>query len=539
MRRALFLVVALVTAGCDSTPKDATGWAKRALERNRPQEKLDALKEVRKAQGDKRGAVPHLVALLKDAPKIRAEAALALGEIKDASAAQPLIDAVDWGSGGSDRGARETNEANRRIAEALGSLRAGQAVSLLTRLAKSRDNYTQVAAVEALGEIGDPAGVETLIEISTSDETEPFTARKAIMALGRIGDPRATPAVMKMMFRERKGVSFFAESSFAAFQIGSPMAEPLLAVLKGEDKELTGWAKANNVVEGALYAKAAQVLGDIGDRRAVPALIQKLAYRDDALQVQYLVRIYAAESLGRMRAREAVRPIGEMAAKEEEPNARDRFCDALVRIGDREGLTYLTRGASTGAWDLREGPLSAISKIGDEREIKVIEEAQKSEPTRTEKECRDSEAKPEDCNAAKEKRLAALGQMMGRLEAAKTCKTELACWSGKLQDSSPAVRERAALEVGRAGDATHAQALLGAIVQPATAEADLSARYHALLALDWLTNRPGGLGTATPTVADKLDALVEQEKGRSFTVKVNEDVKRMAVKLRRAGTPKA
>lgn len=179
-----------------------------------------------------------------------------------------------------------------------------------------------------------PAAIDTLVAVATG-APEPFTAKKALLALGRIGDPRAAPAVMRMLFEERPGVTFFPEAAFAASQIGRPMAQPLLAVLEGKDAALASWAKERGVVPGALYAKSAQLLGDVGGPEAVPALVQKLGYQDADAGVQMYVRVLAAESLGRMRAKQAVKPLADLAARERDPNVRDRYCDALARMGIR------------------------------------------------------------------------------------------------------------------------------------------------------------------------------------------------------------
>jgi hypothetical protein len=95
------------------------------------------------------------------------------------------------------------------------------------------------------------------------------------------------------------------------------------------------------------------------------------------------------------------------------------------------------------------------------------------------------------------------------------------------------VRDRAALEVGRAGGAAQAGALGGAIVRPVSNEGDLAARYHAVLGLGWIAAREK-LGAAGAEVAAKIDAMIAQDRGRTLTAGVNEDALRLATKLRRA-----
>lgn len=509
MRHAIAAACCLLVVVACGNPSDPEGWAKRAESRSRMDEKLQALAEVRKAPGDRKAAVKPLVEILKQAPKARAQAALALGEIGDPAAVKPLVDAIDFASQD-----RDVLDANRFIADALGALRARDAVPALTKLVTSPDGYVQVSAVDALGRIGDPAAIDTLVGVATG-APEPFTAKKALLALGRIGDAKAAPAVMKMLFEERPGVSFFPEASFAASQIGRPMAQQLLAVLEGKDAALSAWAKERGVVQGALYAKSAQLLGDVAGAEAVPALLAKLAYTDSDPGVQLYVRVLAAESLGRMRAREAAKALADGAARERDPNVRDRYCDALARIGDPAVLPALKGAAAAGDWDVREGPLVAISRLGGAAELPFVTAAK-------DKDC------PKACDATK---AAAYAGMTARLEAARSC-GDVSCWAGKLGDGSAAVRDRAALEVGRAGTAAHAAALGDAVVRAVDGPADVAARYHAVLALGWIAGREK-VGPAGAEIAKKIEAMIAADRGRTLTAGVNEDALRVATRLRR------
>lgn len=512
LRSAPALVGLALLAACGN-PKDAEGWAKRAANRSRLDEKMAALAEVRKAKGDRSAAVPWLVRILKDGDahaKARGEAAVALGEIGDASAAPALIEAVR-----PEAKDRDDMDANRHVADALGALRAPAAVPILLRLAGSTHAFTQVAAVDALGSIGDPSAVETLVAIATDGRVEPFIAKKALLALGRIGDERAGPTVLRMMYEERGGVSFFPEAAFAAVQVGRPMAKPLLAVLEERDEKLEAWAREHGIPSGALIAKAAQILGDVGGPEEVPALVRRLSYREGDPGIALYVRVLAAESLGRLRARDAVRPIAELVVKERDADVRDRYCDALVRIGDPAALAALKAAAAAGDWELREGPLTAISRLGGKAERTGV-----------------LEAKAKDCNASCPAEVeSAYAAMVARLDAAAACEA-VACWAGKLADPSAAVRDRAALEVGRAGGAEQARVLGEAIARTVADEADLAARYHAVLALGWIAGREK-LAAAGVEIADRMEGTIAQDRGRTLTAAVNEDALRLATRLRR------
>lgn len=502
---ALACLLALTACG---NPKDAAGWARRAASRSRTDEKLEALAQVRKAPGDRRPAVPFLLEVLKQAPRARAEAALALGEIGDPSAVPGLIAAIEPAPKD-----RDTLDANRHVAAALGTLRAREAVPVLQQLTASPDGFTQVAAVDALGQIGDAAAVDTLVGVATSEQVEPFTAKRALLALGRIGDAKAGPTVLRMLYTERPGVSFFPEASFAAVQIGKPMAAPLLSVLEGRDADLSFWARQRGVVSGALYAKAAQLLGDVGGADAVPALVSKLSYRDPDPGLELYVRVFAAESLGRLRARESVKPLSELLARERNGAARSRYAEALARIGDPAAVPALRAAAGTGDWTMREGPLTALSLLGSASDVATVDEAQRA------------------CGAGcPPEQAGALAGMKARLAAAASCQ-DARCWAGKLADPSAAVRDRAALEVGRAGGAADAKALAAAAAMPVDGDEALEARYSALLGLGWVASREP-LGADGPALADVLEKTIAQDRGRTLTATVNEEALRLATRLR-------
>src|SRR6516165_7843141 len=92
--RLAALSAALLLAACGN-PSDVAGWAKRAASRSNTPEKLEALERARKAPGDKKAAIPYLVEVLKQGAKVRAQAAVVLGEIGDPSAAGPMVEAID------------------------------------------------------------------------------------------------------------------------------------------------------------------------------------------------------------------------------------------------------------------------------------------------------------------------------------------------------------------------------------------------------------------------------------------------------------
>ncbi len=523
MRRNVLFVLAAVLAACNTDPSKPAYWTSRLGSRS-IQVRIDACDHLRKMKDA--ADAEKIAALLKDDdPRVKLAAANALGDLGDKAAVPALVDAIDFSvGGGTDRETRTINEANRAIAQALGMLGDKKAVTPLLKLLRSRDHYVELAAVESLGKLGDPSAVEPLMSIATDDNVEPFIAKKAIMALGRIGDARAVPAIEKMLFRERQGVSFYPESSFAVFEIGEPAATPLIELLSGKDKPFEKWAEDANILPEALFAKTAQVLGDVGDPRAEPALVGKLRYESPS-DYKLLVRANAAESLGLLRDKAAAKAVAAMLG-EGEANIRDSYGRALVLIGSREVIPELEKACVTGSWDAREGSIHALSNLGTAKELPFLEKLAKEEPARWNKECADAGNEPADCKTALDKHMKTLQGHIARLEAVKACGENEDCWIGKLKDPAGPVRERAAYELGRIGDAKAIPPLLAALKDD-----DLFARFAENTAVGWLVEGSAAGKAQAKAATDRLDQILTDEDGKVYYIKIDEDLKRLAVRL--------
>lgn len=521
------VLLGLMVSGCKGDPKTPEFWEKALKDARRTQERVRLIEDLRTSGNLNPSFLPMLHAQLGSEKKAEVKASIArlVGQLKDKSSVQPLTDAVDWSAGDS-----EGNKMNREIAAALGLIGDPAAVPTLLRMLKAKDHYVQVEAISALGGLRAKEAVDPLMSLALSDEGEPFIAKKAVQALGDIGDPKAVPALVKLMFKQHpRGQVFYAESSFALYQIGRPASDALLPVIKGEDKELISWAKESRVAEPALYAKSAQVLGDLRDTRAEQALLSKLAFKTDSPAMELLVRMKSADALGRLRSKDAVKPIAALVGTEE-PEARIDYAWALARIGGRDALPALLKSAPAGIWNAREASVSAIGLLGDEREQAAVEKLAKEEPARTEADC---EALPDypGCRTPDQlgtKHAAMITAQGKRLAVAKECRADTACWAKKLGDPEPAVRSRAAVELGRAGKPEGMDALLKQL-----ADADLDVRLATIQAVDWLIDDSPEARKLAAQALPAIDKQINDERGKTEFVKVNEDLKRLAAKLKR------
>ncbi len=167
----------------------------------------------------------------------------------------------------------ETGNLHERTlaAHALGNHRDPRAVDALIQTLEdqSEDGSVRMIAADALGRIGDPKAIEPLIR--TMEEIGERHLHRAVAdALGAFHDPRVTNALIKAL-----GKDFFTAHAAAESlkKLRDRRAvEPLIRQL--EDKESGGYHRE----------LPAQILGVLGDPRAIPALAKALHDNDEGIR---------------------------------------------------------------------------------------------------------------------------------------------------------------------------------------------------------------------------------------------------------------
>jgi len=181
-------------------------------------------------------------------PDVREEAALALGQIGDEKAVDPLIKALD----------DEVSWVRMRAAIALGEINDSKAIDPLIKALKDESPYVRMYAASSLVYLGK---TEYLSQVLTALKNENEDVRvEAAITLGEIGDTRAVDPLIEALRDESDFVRMFAASALG--EIGDPSAfEPLTVALRD------GYWQVRE--------EAAIALGKIGDVRA----IEPLTYR--------------------------------------------------------------------------------------------------------------------------------------------------------------------------------------------------------------------------------------------------------------------
>jgi len=206
--------------------------------------------------GGLRTMEPLIAALKHDNSHIRKEAAETLGKIGDSRAVRPLIAALK------DR-YPEVREAAMGSLVKIGGLHA---IGPLIDALGDRDSDVREAAAEILGKVSNPA-LEPLIAALWDENRE--VREEAAKALGKLRDSRAVDSLVAVLKYDDSGVR--QETAEELAEITGPIAKPA---------PFMSW----NI---RLRIEVIKALGQIGDKRAVPALVEELQCRDTSRAATY------------------------------------------------------------------------------------------------------------------------------------------------------------------------------------------------------------------------------------------------------------
>ena len=291
-------------------------------------------------------------------PQVRCRAAEALGRCGDARAVEPLLAAL------SDQDA----DVRSGSARSLGPLHASEAVEPLLNALEDDHHGVRASAARSLGVLADARAVVPLV-IALKDGYA--AVREASSdALAGIGAPALDLLIAALKDSDgavRKG------ASEALVLMGGPAVDALVAALR--DQQLRGIASA--------------MIGQIGDARAVGALLVALSDESDQ------IRKAAADTLDLLawspdageggaaywaakgqwqKCVEIGRPAVELligALKHHDPAVRQLAAKALGDIGDVRAVEPLI-AALRGREDLRAVAATALGQIDDIRAVEPL-----------------------------------------------------------------------------------------------------------------------------------------------------------------------
>jgi len=525
LSRALAVAVILATAACDSGPKpgqEGAYWGQKLVEEPTLGKKDVALKHLQELKAA--DSLPFLVQELKQPlSELRAPVVELLGMIGDKTVIEPILGAVDPTAGaGRDKEAKlqvNTNEkaikAVVRIVEKDPSASTPAMIETLRKLARSNSLDVQLAAIFALGELKAKDAVDELIALADG-HTHNFIVKNAAEALTKIGDPKAAEVLGKLMFFEREGVSFYREASWGLFLLGKDAMPTLDSIYKGTFKPI----EPMHVEPLLMKTKAVVVYGDLAEPSTFDRIIES-AQTEGTITAPALLRIEGQRAAGRI-GLDKVAPALKKQMDNVDISQSEHALAALVQMGKKDIASDLWKITTA------DGYLKGcIGQDNAESQCKFNElQVRKARLLNWSRIAPGSALADLDAAIAAEKNEKVKAEMekaKPRLVVAKDCDGKgVECFTEKLKDENATARERAAYELLWVNTDASRDALLTALT-----DKDNEVRYAAIMGV--LRRLPKD-GVA---VADKVKAQLDSEKGQTQYIRINEDLKRLEVRVRR------
>ncbi len=316
-----------------------------------------------------KGAWRPMVKLMRDPnPTVRANAVFALGRLSVKHMAPAIYDRLDR-----DRSV----EVQGRAAVALGRLHYHRALPLILKMLSSSDPRLKLSAVEALGWMGDPAGLERLAALAKAkdDQVRIETAR----ALGRLGLRRAVPVLVRLLGDRSPLVASEAVRALARLRARKVVAAHLSSLLHRPARQVRLAAihavVALDAVQAAsslkelladdsplLVAEAAHACAKLGQSIPDQVLVRLLDEDDNR------IRVLAVRTAMLVGARWAVERIRGFLASPHEPlviaSAR-----ALAWLEDEGSKTKILGLLQSKSEDVRRAALDALALLGGSRAL--------------------------------------------------------------------------------------------------------------------------------------------------------------------------
>lgn len=289
--------------------------------------------------------------------------------------------------------------------EALGRIGGKEALDSLLRLAESRNFFRTFPTIDILGRSGDSRALQTLLSLST----DPLYGTEAVRALGRLGDPSAVPSLLDQLSRATGGLvgaialALVAIHEAAEQRFGTAAAvertlsgSPKLSELR--QRLVLGLKRADPVEQLAL----SRVLAWIGEESTVPSLLALLRGPPAVAQsaVQSLKRLGGVAEAQLIDAlpdatseeRRLLIPLlaGKRSARDqliaclvdEDATVRASSCDALARTSDPAAVSAIFPLLADSDARVAQAALAAIQSLGSDETRELALAAAASADTR-------------------------------------------------------------------------------------------------------------------------------------------------------------
>jgi HEAT repeat protein len=288
---------------------------------------------------------------------------------------------------GSAEGHKQAKLALQGIRESKATAAADPVIAQFVKLTESPskdmaagdEGALRYEMARTLGELGAKGAVEPLIKaLGQPEETQPKPVFKAaIDALGQIGDPAAVDVLISVQFAvaDAPGTQSLGERAVRALgAIGEPAIPKLLETMAGNNTKVNDLAAEKGVDVQIVQQSAVRILGVIGSPKATEALVSYMPQRDCAgeevvdLEAEAMadfdqtvavgLRAFSANALGYIADPAAVGALCNCRNATHNPADTWEIISALGRIGGDEAFDCLNKIVTTGFYNPEDLPNS-------------------------------------------------------------------------------------------------------------------------------------------------------------------------------------
>jgi hypothetical protein len=438
-----------------------------------------------------------------------------------------------------------TEDDVRVVARAVGAMKLKSAAGPLyeafaaLHASKPKAQSTYRDVYDAMVALSDPSWENQLIALlgqpidekdKNSATDRMFWQQTAAVILGNLKSANAAKPLIKMLLSPPKA-SAHVDAILALVKIGKPAIGPTVALLKGEDKDLVDYSKAEAVkaaagdknaeknAASAYVATAALILATIGRDETAAPLIDALGKTDDGVAKAVMARELTKLPRTPQVIQAFENTVDKLPIALSIPNsrggAREVLLDKAADFYDASIIPWMVKslkdmkGSEDDLAPIREAAFSGMLKIMKQDQIKLVEEV--------------AGMKSGDGTVGKgyAKEFAAAKDLVN------ACGDKVDCYLKKVgepvTDASQFAAIKAAYMVGVLGDAGAAKK----IVEMLPKMSHPAVRFAAVTAVDSLS--PKG----DKDIADKLQKMVDEavEKKDQDKMRLNSPLKTVIYRL--------
>ncbi len=254
--------------------------------------------------------------------------------------------------------------------------------TLLQEFKTAAFSWRQAEVGEKLVALNDPNIVPAMLELLNSENrTERLNAGRVLAGLG---DDRGLYAVIEELNDKKPRPNRPQECSsckapFSPAQIKHDRYYAAHVLRKIGDKRAVP-ALIETLQDASLNYQAASVLGDLGDQRAVPALLASLEQAKNHPQSssgQSDMLLWVGVGLLGLKHPQGLATVVEYLRTERSETKRGYAVDALGKHGDKDAVPFLIEALHDTDVEVRVNAIMALGRIGDQAAVPALKESLK------------------------------------------------------------------------------------------------------------------------------------------------------------------